>query len=134
MQINYNNFRVRKDIIDCLCDVVMYGNNKSVSDSCSHLAQRLFDQASIVRSSVIRLVATWLLDLPDRYSYQHKLIPLLLTGLVDEALEIKEMAESLWWDVGVKYERENDQDLKDKSDFLNKPLDTYPAECTRLNN
>lgn len=134
MEINYNNFRVRKDIIDCLCDVVMYGNNKSVSDSCSHLAQRLFDQASIVRSSVIRLVATWLLDLPDRYSYQHKLIPLLLTGLVDEALEIKEMAESLWWDVGVKYERENDQDLKDKSDFLNKPLDTYPAECTRFNN
>lgn len=134
MEINYNNFRVRKDIIDCLCDVVMYGNNKSVSDSCSHLAQRLFDQASIVRSSVIRLVATWLLDLPDRYSYQHKLIPLLLTGLVDEALEIKEMAESLWWDVGVKYERENDQDLKDKSDFLNKPLDTYPTECTRFNN
>ena len=112
----------------------MYGNNKSVSDSCSHLAQRLFDQASIVRSSVIRLVATWLLDLPDRYSYQHKLIPLLLTGLVDEALEIKEMAESLWWDIGVKYERENDQDLKDKSDFLNKPLDVYPAECTWFNN
>lgn len=119
-------------MIDCLCDVIMYGNNKSVADACSHLAQRLFDQAGLVRGAVVRLVATWLLDLPDRYSYQHRLIPLLLTGLVDESIEIKELAESLWWDVGVKYERENEQDLKDKADFLAHNLDTYPPECNRL--
>lgn len=106
----------------------MHGNNKSVSDACSHLAQRLFDQASIVRAAVIKLVATWLLDLPDRYSFQHKLIPLLLTGFIDEAIEIKETTESLWWDVGIKYEKENEQDLKDKSDFLNQQPENYPSD------
>lgn len=107
----------------------MYGNNKSVTDACPHLAQRLFDQAGAVRSAVIKLVATWLLDLPDRYSFQHRLIPLLLTGFVDEAVDIKEMTESLWWDVGVKYEKENEADLKDKADFLSPHLDNYPPEC-----
>ena len=31
-----------------------------------------------------------------RYSYHHKLIPLLLTGLTDEVDEIKETAHKLW--------------------------------------
>jgi dynein assembly factor 5 len=127
--IVHQHSRVRKDIIECLCDVVTYGNNKSVSDAVSHLAQRLFDQASLVRLAVVKLVATWLLDLPDRYSYHHRLIPLLLTGFVDESIEIKEVTESLWWDVGVKYEKENEQDLKDKADFLNHDLTNYPVEC-----
>jgi dynein assembly factor 5 len=56
-------------------------------------------------------------------------MPLLLTGFIDEANEIKDAAEALWWDVGVKYEKENDQDLKDKADFLEKEPDNYPPEC-----
>lgn len=127
--MTHQHSRVRKDIIDCLCDVVMYGNNKSVTDVLSHLAQRLFDQAHIVRLAVIKLVGTWLLDLPDRYSFFHKLIPLLLTGFVDETPEVKELTESLWWDIGIKYEKENDAELKDKASFLDNTNSNYPAEC-----
>jgi dynein assembly factor 5 len=127
--IVHQHSRVRKDIIECLCDVIQYGNNKSVTDAISHLAQRLFDQAPQVRMAVIKLVGTWLLDLPDRYSFWSKLIPLLLTGFIDEALEVKELTESLWWDVGIKYEKENDEELKDKASFLESDLSNYPAEC-----
>lgn len=127
--VTHQHSRVRKDIIDCICDVVMYGNNKSVTDVLPHLAQRLFDQAPLVRMAVIKLVGTWLLDLPDRYSFFHKLIPLLLTGLVDESLEIKDLTESLWWDVGIKYEKENDAELKDKSSFLDSTTSNYPSDC-----
>ena len=66
----------------------------------SHLAQRLFDQAPIVRKAVVTVVGEWLLDLLDRYSFHHKLIPLLLTGITDDVPEIAELAESLWHDVG----------------------------------
>lgn len=125
----HQHSKVRKEIIDCLCDVVMYGNNKSVGDTIPHLAQRLFDQANVVRAAVIKLTGTWLLDLPDRYSFHHRLIPLLLTGFTDESIEIKELTESLWWDVGIKYEKENEQDLKDKSDFLDREIPNYPSEC-----
>jgi dynein assembly factor 5 len=127
--MTHQHSRVRKDVVDTLCEVVLRGNNKSVSDCVSHLAQRLFDQASSVRMAVVRLAGTWLLDLPDRYSFHYKLMPLLLTGFVDEAAEVRDAAEALWWDVGVKYEKENEHELKDKSDFVLKNMDFYPTEC-----
>lgn len=46
------------------------------------------------------MVGNWLLDLPDRYSFQHKLVPLLLTGITDDQPDIQELADSLWHDVG----------------------------------
>ncbi len=87
--ITHQHSRVRKDVVECLCDVIMHGNNKVVPDVVPHLAQRLFDQAQIVRLAVIKLVGNWLLDLPDRYSFQHRLIPLLLTGFVDESTDVR---------------------------------------------
>jgi len=80
--------------------VLLYGNNKNVDDVVPHLAQRLFDQAPIVREAVTRVSGMWLLDLPDRYSFWHKLMPLLLTSLTDEIPSIQEEAASLWHDVG----------------------------------
>jgi dynein assembly factor 5 len=42
----------------------------------------------------------WMLELRDRYSYWHMMLPLLLTGYTDEIEEIRETTDSLWWDVG----------------------------------
>lgn len=81
-------------------DVIQYGNGKSVDTVTSHLAQRLFDQVPAVRKAVTQVVGGWLLDLPDRYSFHHKLLPLLLTGITDEQPDICELADSLWHDVG----------------------------------
>jgi dynein assembly factor 5 len=49
---------------------------------------------------VINVVGTWMLELRDRYSYFHMMLPLLLTGYTDEIEEIRETTDSLWWDVG----------------------------------
>jgi dynein assembly factor 5, axonemal len=81
-------------------DVIQYGNGKSVDDVVSHLAQRLFDSAPAVRGAVTQVVGKWLLDLLDRYSFHHKLIPLLLTSLTDEMPDIKNQADALWHDIG----------------------------------
>ena len=127
----HQHSRVRKDVVDCLRVCVLHGQSKSVTDALPHLAQRLFDQATVVRLAVVKLIGSWLLDLVDRYSFFHKLIPLLLSGFIDEALEVQETAESLWWDVGVKYERENDEELKDKANFVDSAdvMNNYPIEC-----
>lgn len=127
--ITHQHSRVRKDMVECLCDVVLRGNNKSVDTCLPHLAQRIFDGATIVRTAVIKLCGTWLLDLPDRYSFWHKVMPLLLSGFSDETIEIKELTESLWWDIGIKYEKENEEDLKDKLDFLDQKINNYPSQC-----
>ena len=88
------------DVLTFSGDVIQYGNGKSVDDVVSHLAQRTFDQAPTVRTAVTRVVGHWLLDLMDRYSFHHKLIPLLLTGLTDEVPEIRTQADGLWHDIG----------------------------------
>ena len=79
---------------------MQYGNGKLVDDVVSHLAQRMFDSSHTVRAAVTGVVGQWLLDLYDRYSYHHKLIPLLLTSCTDEMPEIRSQAEALWHDVG----------------------------------
>lgn len=49
--------------------------------------------------------------------------------LVGLTTEVKELTESLWWDIGIKYEKENDAELKDKSSFLDNTNSNYPPEC-----
>lgn len=80
--------------------VIRYGNGKSVDDVVSPLAQTLFDATPAVRLAVTQVMGEWLLDLPDRYSFHHKLIPLLLTSLTDEYPSIQQEADALWQDVG----------------------------------
>ncbi|KAK3090687.1 hypothetical protein FSP39_013747 [Pinctada imbricata] len=114
-------------------DVIQNGNGKPVETVVPHLAQRLFDDSPAVRKAVIKIVGHWLLDLPDRYSYHHKLMPLLMTGLSDEQPEIAELADSLWYDVGLKYEKENEEELKDKLDFAKPAPAHYPPKVERPN-
>lgn len=60
--------------------VVMYSNGKQVPDVCSAISERLFDQNVNVRLALCRVVSNWMLNLPDRYSYFVKLVPLILTA------------------------------------------------------
>ncbi|KAK6170739.1 hypothetical protein SNE40_019054 [Patella caerulea] len=133
LSIAHQHSKVRAIVIEAIGDVVQYGNGKTVEPVVSHLAQRLFDQSPAVRKVLIKVVGSWLLDLPDRYSFFHKLIPLLLTGMTDEQPEISELADSYWHDTGIKYERENEDDLKDKQDFAKEDPQHYPANVERPN-
>lgn len=96
----YNDSFTYLHNIFLLGDVIRYGHNKSVDQVTSHFAQRLFDQVPMVRKAVTQVVGMWLLDLPDRYSFHHLLVPLLLTSITDDQPEICELADSLWHDVG----------------------------------
>lgn len=62
--------------------VIMYSNGKNVPEVCSSLSDRVFDQNVSVRLVLCRVVANWMLNLPDRYSYFPKLVPLILTAYV----------------------------------------------------
>lgn len=102
----------------CTGDVIQYGNGKSVDDVVSHLAQRLFDPTPTVRQAVTKVTGNWLLDLCDRYSFFHKLMPLLLTGLRDEQPSIRELADNFWHDIG--------KHCKDKHLHI---LNSFPHFC-----
>uniref|UniRef100_A0A8B9QLI2 Dynein axonemal assembly factor 5 n=1 Tax=Apteryx owenii TaxID=8824 RepID=A0A8B9QLI2_APTOW len=128
--ISHQHYRVRVDVIQATGAVIQFGNGKSMDDVLSHLAQRFFDEIPKVRQAVTTVIGEWLLHLRDRYSYFYKLIPLLLSGFTDEIPENTELAWSYWEKTGLQWEKENEDDLKDKIDFSVAPSH-YPKGVTR---
>ncbi|KAK2543578.1 Dnaaf5 [Columba livia] len=128
--ISHQHYRVRVDVIQATGTVIQYGNGKSVDDVLSHLAQRLFDEIPKVRHAVTTVIGEWLLHLRDRYSYFHKLIPLLLGSFTDEIPENMKLACTYWEKIGLQWEKENEEDLKDKMDF-SVPPSHYPKGVAR---
>ncbi|XP_072168625.1 dynein axonemal assembly factor 5-like [Diadema setosum] len=131
--ISHQHSKVRVQVIYTIGDVLQYGNHKPMDKVISHLAQRLFDHTPQVRLAVTKVVGGWLLDFVDRYSFHHKLIPLLLTSQTDELDEIAATAKQLWADCGKKYEEENEKDLKDQMDFLNPDVELPLGYTERAN-
>ncbi|XP_075880316.1 dynein axonemal assembly factor 5 [Nelusetta ayraudi] len=129
--VTHQHSRVRASVIDATGAVIQHGSGKNVDDVLSHLAQRLFDDSPQVRKAVTAVVGNWLLHLRDRYSYFHKLIPVLLSSINDEIPEIRHLAADLWKQVGAQWEKENEEDIKDKMDFLLSPPPHYPAGAER---
>lgn len=60
--------------------VIMYSNGRQIPDVCTSLSNRLFDQNVTVRLALCRVISNWMLNLPDRYSYFPKLVPLILAA------------------------------------------------------
>ncbi|CAG7785698.1 unnamed protein product, partial [Allacma fusca] len=120
--ITHQQFRVRCAVIECLGDVILFGNHKSIGDVLPHITQRLFDPSPNVRKLAIAVSANWLMNYVDRYSYFQKLLPIILTGLSDESPENAQLAMILWKNVGEQYLKENEDEYKDVSNFP-KPVD-----------
>uniref|UniRef100_A0A8C4QWF5 Dynein axonemal assembly factor 5 n=1 Tax=Eptatretus burgeri TaxID=7764 RepID=A0A8C4QWF5_EPTBU len=123
----HQHSRVRSVAVLCLGQVVLHSSGKTLEDVFTHLAQRLFDDAPMVRQAVTDVVSMWLLNLRDRYSYFHKLVPLLLSSLSDEMPDIKQSAAEYWSKIGLQWQMENEEDLKDKLDFSSPTPQLYPA-------
>ncbi|KAK2567034.1 Dynein axonemal assembly factor 5 [Acropora cervicornis] len=98
--LTHQHSKVRVSGIQTLGIVISYGDGKNVDDVVSHLAQRTFDNAPAVRAA---------------------LLPLLMTGLSDELPDIQNQSRELMSKVGNQYAAENEDELKDKIDFEEKP-------------
>uniref|UniRef100_A0A3Q3X073 Uncharacterized protein n=1 Tax=Mola mola TaxID=94237 RepID=A0A3Q3X073_MOLML len=130
--ISHQHSRVRVSVIEATGAVIQHSNGNNLDDVLSHLAQRLFDDSPQVRKAVTAVVGDWLLHLRDRYSYFHKLIPLLLSSINDDEIpEIRLLAVELWKRVGAQWEEENEDEIKDKMDFLFTPPPFYPTGVER---
>lgn len=112
--LNHQQFKVRVASVNAIGEIVMHSSYKGLDEAVGPLAERLFDQIPVVRRAVAQVAARWLLDYRDRYSFFHKILPLLLTGLNDEIEDTRTEAALLWEKVGLQYQQENEKDLKDQ--------------------
>ncbi|GBN71211.1 Dynein assembly factor 5, axonemal [Araneus ventricosus] len=101
-------------------------NNKEFEEALIHLAQRLFDRSPLVKNAATEVVGDMLMNLDDRYSYFHLLIPLALSSLYDEVQEVRSMAQDIWKRAGNQYIIENEKDYKDLIDFPRPDPSDYP--------
>ncbi|XP_071953209.1 dynein axonemal assembly factor 5-like [Antedon mediterranea] len=128
--ISHQHSKVRVQCIITIGDVLQFGSHKPMENVISHLTQRLFDHAPSVRLAITEIVGWWLLEFVDRYSFHHKLIPILLTSQSDELPDINQKAYKLWDEVGAKYEEENEEELKNKINFVEE-LEIAPGIASR---
>ncbi|XP_030754377.1 dynein assembly factor 5, axonemal [Sitophilus oryzae] len=130
---SHQRYKVRVEAIKTVGEIIMHSSYKGVDEAIVPMAEKLFDQIPIVRQTVAQEAARWMLYQRDRYSYFHKMLPLLLTGLNDEVESTRIEAHMLWEKVGLQYQQENEKDLKDKLDFLTEMPKHYPNHLKRPN-
>ncbi|XP_047024632.1 dynein axonemal assembly factor 5 [Helicoverpa zea] len=128
----HQHFRVRVAAIRAIGAVVLAGDAKCFELSITPMAEKLFDENNLVRMQVTLEVGNWMLSYRDRYSFWHRMIPLLLTSLSDVMEDIRNTATSLWNDIGIQYMEENEEDFKKKTDFL-KDVPTHYPDVKRPN-
>ncbi|KAG5899350.1 hypothetical protein JTB14_036839 [Gonioctena quinquepunctata] len=129
----HQRYKIRVESINAVGELVMHCDYNGLNEAVRPLAERLFDQIPVVRRTVARVAARWLLDYRDRYSFFYKILPLLLTGLNDEVVETRVEAAELWEKVGSQFQRENEKDFKDELDYLTQLPKYYPANIIRPN-
>ncbi|KAL4709945.1 hypothetical protein ACJJTC_003908 [Scirpophaga incertulas] len=129
---SHQHFRVRAAAVKTIGAIVLAGNVKCFEMSITPMAEKLFDENTQVRLQVTLEVGNWMLQYRDRYSFWHRLLPLLLTSLSDVMVNIRDTAKELWNDIGLQYMEENEEDLKKKTDFL-KDVPTHYPDVKRPN-
>lgn len=130
---NHQRFKVRVEGINCIGEILMHCTYKAVDMVMIPMAEKLFDSIPIVRRTVAQVAKKWLTEYRDRYSFFHKILPLLLTGLNDEVEETRKEATEFWETVGLQFQQENEKDLKDEMDFLIEPPKYYLDHLKRPN-
>lgn len=129
----HQRYKIRVEAIKCIGEIIMHSSYKGLEEVLVPMAERLFDSMPVVRKTVAQVAARWLLEYRDRYSFFQKLLPLLLTGLNDEVADTREESYRLWHIVGLQYQKENEEDLKNQIDFLNFPPKYYVENLERPN-
>ncbi|XP_015917442.1 dynein axonemal assembly factor 5 isoform X1 [Parasteatoda tepidariorum] len=124
--ITHQHMKTRVLCIKALGKIVDYLNCEEFEKAISYLAQRLFDHSPAVRLAATEVVGSMMLELKDRYSYFPRLIPIILSTLYDEVLEVRSKGKELWHKSGNQYLKENDKDYKDLIDFPQETPKNYP--------
>lgn len=114
----HQHMRVRIAAIEAVGAIVLNGSGTAFETASVPFAERLFDPIPQVRRTIITLTHKLLTEYKHRYSYFHKLLPLILTGLCDEVPDTRILARTHWIQAGEQYAKENEKELKDEADYL----------------
>ncbi|KAL3672344.1 hypothetical protein V7S43_003033 [Phytophthora oleae] len=91
------------------------------------------DRNPMVRRAFFAMISDWMTNLPDRYDYESRLLPYLLSAVSDEDPTISEDALKTLEILGERYEREHGEEVSNTV-WTEKILQTITADVHLLVN
>ena len=83
------------------------------STRINYFAILIKDPKPAVREFFIRCLGDWLIELPDRYDHEGRLVPYLLSGTFDSDEETRQTALDIIEEIGLQQEREKEKDFRE---------------------
>lgn len=83
----------------------------------NYLAMFVTDRSVHVREMFYRVISDLLINLPDKYDLEPRLIPYLLSGLFDPIPEIRDLTFEQIEEIGQVYEDEKEKDIREIRQF-----------------
>ncbi|XP_041766338.1 dynein assembly factor 5, axonemal [Anopheles merus] len=105
-------------------------NGDCVSEIIMAVSPLLMDDVPFVRRACGRVGCLMLQKLRDRYSFFHRILPLVLNCLCDDTVQVREDIEAGWKQAGELYYRENETELS-KAALIETVPQGYPVERYR---
>ncbi|XP_052867817.1 dynein axonemal assembly factor 5 [Anopheles cruzii] len=102
-------------------------NGDRISEIIMAVSPLLMDDVPFVRRACGRVGCLMLQKLRDRYSFFHRILPLVLNCLSDDTQEVRDDVHSRWKEAGELYYRENETELA-KVALLEQLPTAYPVE------
>ena len=136
--LSHRRQQVRVSAIRAISALVFNGAHESLLDLCSfrdpnvvpvraffgddikvnYMGKLITDSCANVRRELVKYVGSWLLELPERRDHESRLLPYLLSGLIDEDDRVRRGALETLEKLGDLYIKDNAEDLKDKLYYL----------------
>ena len=138
LNLSHRRQAVRVAVIEAISPLVFTGAHESLLDLCSfrdpnvvpiraffgndikinYMGKLITDSCVKVRRTLVRTVGSWMLELPERRDHESRLLPYVLSGLIDEDEEVQSEALQIIGKLGELYIYDNAEDMKDKLYYL----------------
>ncbi|KAH8318078.1 hypothetical protein KR074_007500, partial [Drosophila pseudoananassae] len=96
----------------------------------NEISPLLMDSMPLVRREVGQVGVLMCLELPDRYSFFERILPLILSCLKDDAPEVVKDISGKWLLCGKQYFFENEAELS-QQELSDPPVENYPKNIVR---
>jgi hypothetical protein len=83
------------------------------STKINYLARFVNDSSPQVREMFYRVISDWIIQLPDKYDHESRLIPYLIAGLFDPLPDIQNLCFEQIEEIGQVYETEKEKEIRE---------------------
>jgi len=90
-----------------------YGNDREIN----YFGSLISNDSGQVRYAFVRVIASWMWGLPDRWDHVARLLPFLLAGLCDDDPAVRRVAGDAWRSIGRRHEVEEQGRLLEKVQY-----------------